>query len=118
MTKVIVSATPADVQLCNQLEPPVAGCPAGGGIHVVVPDDWQAWIAAGQDVPGCSYARIDADGSLIVTDVVQAQLAIPAVAQALPAATVADLDAKLAVAVSAGTVVTDQPVNIAQQASP
>lgn len=115
MTTRIASATPADAALCNQLEPPARGVNVGGGIHVVIPDDWQARIAAGQDVPGCSYARIDADGSLVVSDVVQAQLAVPAIAQALPAASVADLDTKLAVAVSAGTVVTDQPVNLAAQ---
>lgn len=100
--KLIAVATQADADVCNALVPPVPGCNAGGGIHIVIPPDFAARIAAGQEVPGCSYAHLEADGSLIVSDRVVAQIAVPAVVNALSApqqAEAAALNAKLATAV-------------------
>jgi hypothetical protein len=107
MTKVIASAVLADASVCNALQPPTRGASAGGGVHIVIPANFAALIAAGQDVPGCTYARVEADGTLVVSDQVQAQLAVPADVKSLPAADVADLTARLAAAVSVATV--DQP---------
>lgn len=82
MTKVIASATQADANLCNALDPPTPGCNAGGGVHIQIPPDFAARIAAGQDVPGCTYARlepqVDDTGKpigtvLAVSDAVQAK---------------------------------------------
>ena len=68
---------------------------------MVIPPDWQTRIANGQDVPGCTYARIEADGTLTVSDTVQAGLAIPADVQAIPVTAVSDLEA--AVVIASGT---------------
>ncbi|MEI9950796.1 MAG: hypothetical protein WDO74_17905 [Pseudomonadota bacterium] len=77
MTKLIKSATRADVDLLNAIEPPVKGVHVGGGIHVEIPDDWAERIANGEDVPGCSYAELQDDGSLLVSETVQAELMKP-----------------------------------------
>ena len=74
-TRQLKSATRADAALLNELEPPIRGVHVGGGLHVEIPEDWAERIAAGEDVPGCTYARIQADGSLLVSDSVQAELA-------------------------------------------
>lgn len=100
--KLIVNATQADADLCNALEPPSSGCNAGGGVHIVIPPDFAARIAAGQDVPGCTYYKPASDGSLTVDDRVQSQIAIPAVVNALSAplqSQAASLVTKLATAV-------------------
>lgn len=114
--KQIVLATQAEADLCNALAPPAKGCNAGGGVHIVIPPDWQALIAAGQDVPGCTYHRLDADGSLVVSDQAQARLAVPAVVNALPAplqATAPALTAALATAVVISAQVAQAQVEIA-----
>lgn len=88
---IIIAATQSDANLCNALEPPTRGCNAGNGIHIVIPDDWKERILAGQDVLGCSYAQITNTVDslqnpitiLTVSDVVQAQLAVPASIQKL-----------------------------------
>jgi hypothetical protein len=103
MTKVVSSATQTDANVCNALVPPTRGADAGGGIHIVIPANFAALIAQGVDVPGCTYARVEADGTLVVSDQVQAQLAVPADVKSLPAADVADLAARLAAAVSVAT---------------
>jgi len=77
MIKLLQAATRADVDLLNQIEPPFRGLHVGGGIHVEIPDDWAERIANGEDVPGCTYARIRDDGSLLVDEVVQAELMKP-----------------------------------------
>jgi len=100
--KTISGATQADADLCNVLDPPSKGCHAGGGIHVTIPPDWQARIAAGQDVPGCSYYRVAENGTIAIADQVPMQLAIPAVIAALTPpqqAEAATLTTKLSVAV-------------------
>jgi len=96
--KIVAVATPADVTVCNTLQPPVAGCNAGGGIHIQIPSDWATRIAQGIDVQGCTYARLESDGSLLVTDVVQTALNIPADVVGIAAAEVASLNARLAAA--------------------
>jgi hypothetical protein len=48
-------AVQADADLCNVVEPPVSGCHAGGGVHVVIPPDYVARIQGGQSVAGCTY---------------------------------------------------------------
>ena len=83
MTKKVSSAVQGDADVCNALSPPTQGCHAGAGIHVVIPADWQARIAAGQDVPGCSYAHLEPDGSLFVDATVNAKIAVPANVSAL-----------------------------------
>lgn len=101
MIKQVSSAAQADADVCNALSPPTKGCHAGSGIHVVIPADWQARIAAGQEVPGCSYAHIESDGSLFVDSVVNANIAIPAIVNALSVplqAKAAALQTKLATA--------------------
>lgn len=75
MTRLVANANPLDASICNAFDPPVAGCPSGGGIQITIPPDFAARIAAGQDVPGCSYAHVEPDGSLVVSSVVQAKLA-------------------------------------------
>lgn len=100
MTAIISAATPADVSVCNTLDPPIKGVNVGDGIHVVIPDNWADLIAQGVDVPGCTYAAIQGDGSLVVSDLVQAELLQPAVVQGLPIAEVTDLNTKLATAVA------------------
>lgn len=97
MMRQIKSATKADVDLLNQIEPPTRGVHAGGGIHVDIPADWAARIANGEEVPGCTYAKLQSDGSLLIDDLVQVELqkpgkeallakvvALDAVAQPLP----------------------------------
>lgn len=107
--KIITSgAAQADADVCNALSPPTKGCSAGGGLHIVIPLDWQARIAAGQDVPGCTHVHLEQDGSLYVDDRAQLQLATPSAVNALTAAQqlqAAALSTKLAAVV----VVTQQP---------
>jgi len=102
MTKKVSSAVQGDADVCNALSLPTQGCHAGAGIHVVIPADWQARIAAGQDVPGCSYAHIESDGSLFVDAIVNTMIAVPANINALSAplqAKAAALQAKLSIAI-------------------
>jgi len=75
--KRIKAASKADVDLVNSIAPPVRGAHAGSGIHVDIPADWAARIASGEDVPGCTYAKPQADGSLLIDDLVQAELVKP-----------------------------------------
>lgn len=104
-TKLVATAAQADADLCNLLEPPAQGAPAGGGAHVVIPADWATRILGGQQVPGCTYYMVETAGpfagSLTVGAVAQAQLANPSVTNALSApqkAQAAALNAKLAAA--------------------
>ena len=102
MTKQITTSSAADAAICNILEPPTKGVHAGGGIHIVIPADWQTRIANAQDVPGCTYVRIESDGSAYIDDNIQTRAATPAVVNALTApqqAQVTALNAKLAAAV-------------------
>ena len=41
----------------------------------MIPSDWAERIAVGHDVPGCTYAKVELDGSVLVSDVAQAELA-------------------------------------------
>jgi hypothetical protein len=83
MSKLVATAAQADANICNVIRAPTQGCHAGGGIHVVIPVDWATRIAAAQDVPGCSYSRVEADGTMLVDDYQIAQLATPAVINSL-----------------------------------
>ena len=97
-----VAAIQLDADICNTVDPPVRGCHAGFGIHVLIPADYQARILAGEDMPGCNYHRLDS-GQLVVSDVAIAQLSIPAVINLLSASLKAEaaiLNTKLASAVS------------------
>lgn len=83
-TKILLSgAIQADVDIANAVEIPTHGCDAGSGIHIIIPADWQAQIAAGNDVPGCTYSKMAADGSLTVSTRVQAQILISAIVNLL-----------------------------------
>jgi hypothetical protein len=86
MTKQVVGAIQVDADVCNALDLPKAGAQGTRGIQIAIPPDFAARIAAGQEVPGCTYSHIEPDGSLYVSDTVQAQLAVPAVVNALPTA--------------------------------
>jgi len=109
--KEIAAATAKDAALCNTLDPPLAGCHAGPGIHCVIPPDFAARILAGEDVPGCNYARpvpvldvngIQIDTKLRVSGAVQTKLATPSEVQKLTAQQQTDaaaLNVKLATAV-------------------
>lgn len=78
-----MNAAQADVDLCNALEPPTSGCNAGGGVHIAIPPDFAVRIAAGQDVPGCTYSKMAADGSLTVSARGQTQILISAIVNLL-----------------------------------
>lgn len=117
----IVAAAQADADICNALDPPVIGTNVGGGAHVVIPGDWQARIALGQDVPGCQYHRIETAGpfagGMTISPVAQVQLATPAVVNALTApqqTQAAALNVKLvtAVVVSAAQVAQPQQAEV------
>ena len=54
MKRVIVTAT--ECNLANRLIAPTQGTHVGGGTHVVIPEDYEARILAGDLVPGCTYA--------------------------------------------------------------
>ncbi len=82
--KVVLLALQADVNVCNALLPPVKGCNAGGGTHIVIPSDFAARIAGAQNVPGCSYASLEFDGSLYCDIVLQSRINTSALVLALP----------------------------------
>lgn len=97
--KIAISCTTADVAVCNALVPPEHGIDIGSGRHVIIPADWQTRIAAGQDVPGCAYHRLELDGSILVADTVRARLANALAIASLPAAqqvTASALETKVA----------------------
>lgn len=82
-TKNVAGAIQADANVCNALELPVKGVHAGGGLHLVIPPDFTTRITLGQDVPGCTYSRVEVDATMFVDDRVQALIAIPAIVNAL-----------------------------------
>jgi hypothetical protein len=91
MTKILLSR--ADCDKVNACVPPTAGVPVGGGIHIDIPADWQARIAAGIPVPGCTYVLPDADGAVTIAPELTAKL------QASPDPRAAQVLAVIAVAV-------------------
>lgn len=91
MTRIPLSRS--DCDKVNVVVPPTAGVPVGGGIHVVVPADWQARIAAGIPVPGCTYLLPDTDGAVTISPELTAKL------QASPDPRAAQVLAVIAVAV-------------------
>ena len=99
MEKIIQSAASDDVNICNQLEPPTKGVNSGNGIHVTIPSDWLSRITAGEKVAGCTYASIESNGSLIVSDVVQQKISVKAETKNLDQQKVDALVQKLAVAI-------------------
>ena len=72
--KEIKSASLDMVVIANSIIPPVKGVHVGGGIHVTIPDDWETRINNGEEVPGCSYAKIESDGSLSIDDLIHDKL--------------------------------------------
>lgn len=83
-TKIIASgANQTDIDICNAVQVPTPGCSGGAGRHIVIPGDFLARIAIGQNVPGCTYSKLEEDGSLFVNDRVQLQISIPAIVQTL-----------------------------------
>lgn len=76
--KIVANCSQNDCVICNTFELPTSGCAAGAGVHITIPADFATRIASGQDVPGCTYSRLEPDGSLWVTANVEAQLNIPA----------------------------------------
>jgi hypothetical protein len=122
--KIITEATQAHADVCNLLEKPIRGTPVGRGPHVVIPDDWEARIARGENVPGCQYAKpwvrdvVDSNGDpvmdgqgkrlretlMLVTDAVQAKVVDPVETAKLPPDKQADADALAAKVVAAAPV--------------
>lgn len=84
--RILSGCNQTDLDICNAVQIPTPGCAAGGGQHIVIPGDYLARIALGQEVPGCTYSRFEIDLSLYVSDRVQLQIAIPAVVNLLTAA--------------------------------
>lgn len=76
-TKLVTSAVQTDADICNSLDPPVAGVHVGDGIHVSIPGDFAAQIAAGKSVEGCTYAKLEPNATLYVTDTVQTNVVAP-----------------------------------------
>jgi len=72
--KTINSATKSDIDLINQLIPPTKGVNAGDGLHILIHENWNELIASGIEVPGCTYAKIDSDGSMAVDSVIEQKL--------------------------------------------
>ncbi len=118
MPKFIASgAAQADADLCNVVDAPARGCNTSLGLQIIIPPDWQARIAAGQVVPGCTYHALQQEGpvggpfvndALVVTDRAAAQLALPAVINALTLqqqTQAAALNTKLASAVQQAQVI-------------
>jgi len=77
---------PADAVLSRALEPPTRGVHIGPGAHVVIPANWLALCMANADVPGCNNATVDGGGAMYVSERVQSQVAIDAIADAAAAA--------------------------------
>lgn len=50
-----ITITLEESQAIHDAIPPTAGVPVGGGVHVVIPDDWDARVRAGERVSGCTY---------------------------------------------------------------
>lgn len=101
-------AVQADADLCNVIEPPVQGCHAGAGIHVVIPIDYATRILAGQSMPGCTYHALQLSApavldALTVSNFTAGRLGVPAIVNALlpqQKAQAVLLNAKLASAVN------------------
>lgn len=114
MIKIIASATATDASICNVLEPPAKGCQSGRGTQIDIPPDWQDRIASGKDVPGCTYARLESDGSLSVDDRIQINASRQDLVNNLTTdqrSQVAQLNVKLATAIIADSLeVPDAPV--------
>ena len=70
----MASATQADIDLCNVVEPPTRGVRFGSGVHVEIPEDWAARCLAGERVLGCTGNYIDPDGSLTIAHEFQERL--------------------------------------------
>lgn len=100
MPVTIVTPTQSDIDSANALEPPSVGTPVGGGIHVSVPSNWLDTIRSGVDVPGCTYYKAKADGSLEVSDNVKTQASNRVVAKGVSNANYASFQTKLGLSVS------------------
>jgi hypothetical protein len=81
--KQVATPVQADCDVLNVLSAPTKGCDAGGGLHIVIPADWQTRILAGQQVPGCTYHKLDPDGTLTVSSLAQTNIANPVLVNAM-----------------------------------
>lgn len=82
--RILSGAVQADADVCNAYDPPKAGAQGTRGLQIVIPGDFATRIASAQDVPGCTYARIDSDGTLDVSAVAQAASVGPSALSSLP----------------------------------
>lgn len=110
--KLIAGAVQADADICNLLtvDPPKNGMHVGAGIHVVIPPDWQTRCVAGQKVVGCTYAQVESDGTMYVTDTAQANQAIPANVIGVNATALTNFRNKLALAVTVTATVAESKI--------
>lgn len=98
-TKNIPGAVAADVTVALALDPPARGCLTSRGTQLVIPPDWFARCVAGEQIDGCNYSKIEADGSLYVSDVAQSRVANPTYTTGLNAGQLSAFVTKLATAV-------------------
>jgi hypothetical protein len=103
----IVTITQEEQEVSNLLDPPHVGTNRGGGVHVTIPPDWQARIAAGEHVPGVHYYRRDAEtGEIDAPDRLRAALDDAQARARVPArltAALTTLDTKVRTAVVTAT---------------
>lgn len=75
---VLNNPSPGDINIANGLVPPVIGCHAGQGIHVVIPGNWLALCNAGVWVEGCSSTAQDRIfASIAISDLQQSRWSNP-----------------------------------------
>lgn len=67
-----ITLTLAEANVLHDIIAPSRGVQVGGGVHVEIPDDWEARVRAGERVPGCTYY---APGSVDLADAEQAIIA-------------------------------------------
>ena len=77
---------PADAILSRELEPPTRGLHVGSGVHVLIPSDWFSQCRADIRVAGCTAYYVGDDGDMFVSQYVQNQIAVDAIADAAAAA--------------------------------
>jgi hypothetical protein len=98
--KLISGAVQADADICNRVtvDAPVSGVHIGPGIHVTIPVDWQTRCVAGEQIPGCSYATPEANGTMFITAKAEANQAVPANVAGANATALINFRTKLAAA--------------------
>lgn len=88
--------SPGDIAIANGLVAPVIGCHAGRGIHVTIPDDWQARCMAGEWIAGCtSTAKDRYYANILISDLQQSRWSNPTYTAGLNATWLANFISKV-----------------------